>query len=118
MTRLIAGLDSDVFSVREQAREELEKLGSLAEAPLRKALGGTTSTERQRRLDGLLEMLEGPVTRPEQARALRCVELLERVGTAEARTILEELGHGASSDRQTREARAALERLARHVARP
>ena len=46
----------------------------------------------------------------EEVRAARAVELLEKVGGAEARRILEEIAKGADS-RLTAEARSALGRL-------
>jgi hypothetical protein len=42
---------------------------------------------------------------------VRAVETLERVGTPEARAVLEHLAGGAEGALQTREARAACERL-------
>ena len=48
---------------------------------------------------------------PEQARALRAVEVLEHVGTAEAKRVLETLAAGAAEARLTQEARASLRRL-------
>jgi hypothetical protein len=42
---------------------------------------------------------------------LRAVEVLERIGNAEARRVLEALAKGAPEARLTREARTSLERL-------
>jgi hypothetical protein len=44
-------------------------------------------------------------------RVLRGIQVLERIGTAEARGVLRDLASGAAA-RETREAKAALERLA------
>jgi WD40 repeat protein len=53
---------------------------------------------------------EGAVTDPELLRHLRAVEVLERIGTPEARKVLEELAKGEPAARVTREAKASLER--------
>jgi hypothetical protein len=47
---------------------------------------------------------------------LRALEVLERIGTAEARRVLREVADGAPAAWQTREAKAALDRLT--VAKP
>jgi hypothetical protein len=47
---------------------------------------------------------------PDRLRALRSVEVLERVGSAEARSVLGELAKGASGARLTRDAAEAVRR--------
>jgi hypothetical protein len=108
----IADLDSERFEVREQASRELEKLGGLAEPALRQAVAGRPSAEAKRRLEGLLEKLDGATPTPEEARAVRVVEVLEHAGTAAAQRLLTALAGGVPEARLTREAKAALERLA------
>jgi RNA polymerase sigma factor (sigma-70 family) len=115
LARLVADLDHDDFRVREKAAEELEKLGAAAGHELRKALEGKPSPEMRRRVERLLDRLSGPTDQPEVLRAVRAVEVLEQVGTPEARRVLEALGKGAAEARLTAEARAAL---ARFAARP
>jgi hypothetical protein len=48
---------------------------------------------------------------------VRAVEVLELIGSDEARRLLRELAKGPAEARQTQEAKAALARLARHSAR-
>jgi hypothetical protein len=48
---------------------------------------------------------------------VRAIELLECLGTPEARALLERLAAGASGARLTQEAKAALDRQARLLAR-
>ena len=48
---------------------------------------------------------------PEELQLLRALEVLEMIGTAEARKVLERLARGAEECDLTREAKAALERL-------
>ena len=68
--------------------------------------------EVSRRIEDLLNKIEcGPLT-PETLQTLRAIEVLEHLGTPEARRLLEKLGGGAEA-RETREAKAALERLNR-----
>lgn len=109
----IADLDADAFAVREKATEELRKLGELAEPALRKMLEARPSPEMRRRLQELLDEVGQRQWRPtaEDLRQLRTIEVLERLGTPEARRLLETLARGAEGARQTREARAALQRL-------
>ena len=67
-------------------------------------------------MEGLLEKLGGPVVDAEALRGLRAVEVLEHLGTPEARQFLHVLGKGAGESRVTRESRASLERLAKRPA--
>ncbi len=108
---LIAALDDRHFEARQQAMQQLEQLAELAEPALRARLAGKPSLETRRRLERLLENCEGLVRRPEQARLLRAVELLEHLGTSDAVLVLREWARGAPEARLTREARAALARL-------
>jgi hypothetical protein len=113
LARLLADLDSAQFDVRERAEAGLAKLGELAEPALRKAAASGPSLEVRRRVEGLLEELNRHVLTGDERRSLRAVEVLERVGTAEARRVLEALARGTPDARLTREAKAALTRLER-----
>lgn len=110
--KLIADLDSDQFAVRQKASQELDKLGDLAEPYLRRVLEGKPTLEVRRRADDLLRKLEEQPPAGEVARDLRALALLEHLGTPEAREVLRRMTKGAPGVRITREAAAALERLA------
>jgi WD40 repeat protein len=92
LARLIADLDADVFKVRERATRELADLGPDAVEALRKALDADPSAEAKERIEGLLKQadkVQGGAA--EHLRALRAVEVLERIGTPAARDLLREL---------------------------
>jgi hypothetical protein len=118
LEQFLADLDSDRFAVRQRAGEELEKFGELAGPAFEKVLAGRPSAEVRRQVEKLAARC-APAGTPERLRALRAVEVLEYVGTAEARRLLETLAEGAPEARLTREAKASLERLSRrHPLRP
>jgi RNA polymerase sigma factor (sigma-70 family) len=108
--RLLAELDSDNFQVRERATREIEEFGELARPAFERVLSGNPSAEVRSRIAQLAEKC-APARSPERLRALRAVEVLEQVGTAEARSVLEALAKGAPEARLTLEARASLARL-------
>jgi hypothetical protein len=117
LQKLIADLDGHKFSVRERAAAELAKQVETAEPLLRQALAGRPSLELRRRVERLLEPLEGPALPPERRRTWRALLAVERMGTAEARALLGELARGSDGAFQTVEARRSLARLAQ-VAQP
>jgi WD40 repeat protein len=114
LARWIDDLDADEFAAREKATAELTKLGAVAEGPLRRALQDRPSLEARRRLETLLEKLKGLPIPSTTVRGWRAVEVLEHLATPEARRLLEEWAEGEPEARLTREAKASLERLARH----
>jgi len=109
--RLVADLDSAQFEVRRSAVAGLEKLEDRAVPAVEKGLAGKTSLELRKRLEQLVDRLKGSVPSAEVRRSLRAVTVLEHVGNVEAREVLAGLAKGAPEARQTREARAALQRL-------
>jgi hypothetical protein len=88
----------------------LKMLGSAAEPTLRQVLKGRPTPEVLRRVEQLLERLKAP---SESLRPFRAVEVLEHIGSTEARQVLEALSQGAAEARLTQEAKASLERLAK-----
>jgi hypothetical protein len=113
IARLIADLDSDRFETRQEAFRQLDKLGEAAMAAMRKALAADPSAEVRKRLEELLEKQKKAGISSELLRAVRAVEVLERMGSAEAKEVLQTLAKGTGTDRRTQEAQAALERLQR-----
>jgi RNA polymerase sigma factor (sigma-70 family) len=116
IARLVKDLDSDQFSVRQKAVQELERLEEAARPGLREALAGRPSPEVHRQVEELLDRLSGPVPPPGQLRQLRAVEVLEQIGTGEARDVLRGLAEGDRDAPTTQDAKAALDRLARRPA--
>jgi hypothetical protein len=72
----------------------------------------------QRRLEGLLAKLNGFVAEPETLRTFRAVEVLEHVGTPQARQVLQTLAIGQYADRVPGEAKSSLKRLAKRNPEP
>jgi hypothetical protein len=111
--RLVADLNSPRFSRRSRATRDLEALGLKARPYLVKALRPDTTLEVRRRLEKLLAALADPFATAAGLRQLRAIETLERIGSAEARRILERIADGLPEDPLCREARSTLERLKR-----
>jgi WD40 repeat protein len=112
--RLLRELDSEQFLTRQEAGEAIERLGEVTRPALEKLLAEKPSLEVRRRAEELLARVAGwPVTSPERLQVLRSVEVLERIGTPDARRLLETLARGAVDAELTREAKAAVDRLAK-----
>jgi WD40 repeat protein len=113
LTQWITDLDNDDFEVREKATKELAKHSEAARAALRRALTDSASAEVRKRVKTLLETMEAPMPTMERLRSWRAVAILEQIADTESRRALEGLAKGAPEARLTREAKAALHRLAR-----
>jgi hypothetical protein len=113
LEKLVAHLDSQSFETRDNAMRELLRLGDRSETVLQRALRGNPSLEVKRRIQDLLEKLARASFTPEEVRVIRGVEVLERIGTPEAREWLSVLSKGAPNARTTQEAQAALQRANR-----
>jgi RNA polymerase sigma factor (sigma-70 family) len=113
LAKLIADLDSDQFAVRESATKTLAKLGEMAVPALREALRDKPSPEARKRLEELVRMkhVEKMTLSAEELRMWRAIDVLERLGTTEARQVLKTLADGAPEALSTTAARTALKRL-------
>ncbi|HYV34721.1 MAG TPA: sigma-70 family RNA polymerase sigma factor [Gemmataceae bacterium] len=111
IAKLVGDLDSEQFKIRDLAMKELEKLGDLASVELENALGGNITLEKKRRVELLLDKLDGSTMSQGMLRQLRAVEALEHLVTGEARAVLQKLAAGEPAARLTREAAGAVERM-------
>jgi DNA-binding beta-propeller fold protein YncE len=111
--KLLAKLDSDTYAVRDGAARDLKKLGSAIEGELRVALEGKVSSEVRKRLEKLLEPWEKRPASPEELRVVRALQVLEQVGSVEARAVLRRMADGAPGSWLTVQAQLAVKRLGR-----
>lgn len=108
--KLIAGLGSEQFIVRDKANRQLEDLRELAWDELEKALATGPELEVRRRIERMLEKKE-LLRSPERLQTLRAIEVLEGIGTLEAKAILQKLAGGSPETEQAKEAKASIQRL-------
>ena len=111
LDQAILDLDSSNFAKRTKATSEIEKFGELAIPALNKVLAANPTVETRRRIEPILEKLITGALNAEEVRLVRAIEVLERVGTSEARNVLQALAQGAPGALPTREAQKVLERL-------
>jgi hypothetical protein len=105
---LLADLNHRRFAVREEATRKLEAIASQIEGRLERALPGAEQEVAQR-LDRILASVSQPIHNGEELRRLRGIEILERIGSPDAREFLRKM---TKEDGQTaRDARDALKRL-------
>ncbi len=106
---LLKKLDDDEFAVRSRAQEELIKLGDLARKTIEEFANKTDSLEAKTRALAVVESLNLPfVTGQNRLRNIRAIQVLGRIGTPEASTLLEKLSEGTGSARETQEAKRQL----------
>jgi WD40 repeat protein len=111
ISKHIANLDNQNFAVRDAASRELAQLGEGTLPALRKAMAGTASLERHRRLEELLAKLQPAERTPDELRQARALEVLERLASPAAEQLLSQLAGGAPAARLTQDAAATLCRL-------
>jgi dipeptidyl aminopeptidase/acylaminoacyl peptidase len=111
IAQLIKELDGEDFDVREAASDELTQIGSAARTALEAALKNPPSAEVKRRCAALLGRLGGSSVPASELRAARAVEVLEKIGSAEAKRVLNKLLQAKPSAQQAAEIRSALARM-------
>jgi hypothetical protein len=99
----IAELDATQFAVRDAAKKALLDDLPASEPALRRALLQTPSAEQKARIEQMLARL-GQLT-PEELRAVRCVEILERLDHPDAKPFLRWLATGEPTAALTKAAR-------------
>jgi len=112
LRQLVDDLDSNQFARRQTASRELADLEELALPALQEALKSDVSPEKRQRIQALLGG-PGGIRSPATLQAIRAVEVLEQVGTPEAKELLATLARGAPAARLTQEAKGSLGRLTR-----
>jgi WD40 repeat protein len=111
ISELILALDDNRFAAREKASRGLEAFGDTILTMLRQAQKSTESLEARNRLEHLIALAESR-TSPGMLRDRRAIGVLERIGTPEARDLLESVARGVPDAAVTRDARASCDRLA------
>jgi hypothetical protein len=110
---LFTNLANSEFSVRQAAFNELKELGETITDHLRRATAENPELEVKRRVELLLEAARVP--RADMLRRIRAIEVLEYIGSDDARQLLATISRGFPYARETKDAKAALERLAKRT---
>lgn len=113
--QLVSDLDSAQASTRAAASAELERMMPAALPAIRHALSDDLGKEARGRLQELANQPLGPIRDAKTLRDIRAIQVLERIATPAAKTILNAMRSGAAESPVTREARSALERLGQRV---
>jgi WD40 repeat protein len=106
----IQDLGSAQYAVRTKAVSMLKSIGPLAVPALRSALPNARDLETIRRIGELLEHFDSLTWTPEERMHARAVEVIEAIGTTEARALLTRWSGGNAEAVLTREARKSLAR--------
>lgn len=112
LAKWIAELDDDSFKVRERASRELALAGKDAADALRQALNRNPSAESKRRIEDLLSRLK-KIGYSQRLRFLRAIEVLERIGSPQAKELLRDLADKPLSDELRQEVQSSLRRMDR-----
>jgi RNA polymerase sigma factor (sigma-70 family) len=108
---LLSQLNSEQFQTRKKAEDELSKLDSQIVPAIEKSLTANLPLEPKLRLEELRNKLTRMTLEGDRLQAYRAIEVLELIGTSEARQLLQMLVDGAPGALVTVNAKAALKRL-------
>jgi WD40 repeat protein len=112
--QLVADLDKDDYEERRAAAVRLKKYGPLAIPALQEA----ARDDRHEAAGRVLVRLYEDYPSPAQLQEVRALEVLERLGSADARRLLKDLSEGAAESLLTRAAEASLHRLGKERLAP
>jgi hypothetical protein len=110
VNQLLANLGDPTFKVRQKATAALLQLDRRVEPVIDKALAARPALEMRQRLEKIRDALTSVVLTEEELRLYRAIEVLERIGTPQARQLLRRLADGAPGALATTAARQALQR--------
>jgi hypothetical protein len=108
---LVADLSNPNAGARRKAMGELRKLGEPGYGALAQL------NDNRPAVQTLLMRLESQVNTPQRQRAVKAVRILERIGSPEARALVEKVAGGAAGVPLTVEAKAAVDRWAAPAAK-
>jgi WD40 repeat protein len=111
IAKLVADLDSDDFRVRSAAVRELGQIGGEAGPALRAVAAKSANPEARQLAADVLARIANPPPTAAGLRAERAVEVLEGLGTTDARAVLAKWAAGPAGNRTAADAAAALARL-------
>jgi WD40 repeat protein len=111
MKALLTDLNSDKFAVRERAQKALRNLGDAAAALLEKALAAKPNLEVRQRVEKLLQQIDQQPPSAACLQQMRALQVLELIGSTEARALVAELSAGEREAWLTQEALAVQHRL-------
>jgi hypothetical protein len=109
ISRYIRDLSNNRFRIRDQAFRALKEWGDLALPDLRRRLEDKPSLEERKLIEGLLR--EAARWTPTRLRGLRSLQILEHIGTPNAKRLLRKLAQAAPETRLGAEAKEMLKRL-------
>ncbi len=112
VARIVNALDATALKEREAASAELDRLGPAAVSAVKAQLRAGASDEVRTRAGRFLAKHDRAL-RPEELQTLRAIEVLEVIGGADARAVLDALAAGEPSAAVTRDAAGAVRRLGR-----
>jgi hypothetical protein len=111
IVRSVGQLDAPRYQVRERAQGELTKLAHLGRPALLAAARTDLSPEMRRRVEILLQATRGPDLSPDGLRGARAVEVLERIGTPDAVSLLRAWSAGPPGETLAEASRGAIQRM-------
>jgi hypothetical protein len=109
VARWVSELSSPRFQVREKADRSLAGMGESARDQLQEGLKTTESAEARFRIKRLLEVINSQVS-PAKLQPLRALEVLEKIGGAEAKHQLETLARQSTDEEIRKEIDRVLQR--------